>query len=531
MTYVYTVAQVRAAEQQLIDAQSAPDQLMRQAAHIVAVAARTMCEPSDDGRVLLLVGAGGNGGDALYAGAELCNTHRVDAVLLGRFGRVHERALEAFTSAGGTVLDALPSDLRPFRLVIDGIVGIGGSGGLGENLAHWLSDAEEFSLPILSVDVPSGVDTDYGSVPASAVPLNFTHGKTLGRPIPQHVRADVTVTFGGLRRAHAVSPACGEVIYADLRCEGRSLAQALWTTARQEEQQPLLAWRAAPADQFNWPEPLRTLMPSHLRSLEPRPDDDKYSGGVVGICAGSAAYPGAGYLATSAAVRSTPSMVRYVGPLKDDIVRALPEVVISESVSKTGHVQAWVVGPGRGTDAVAEAELAELLGCPEPVVIDADALTLLSKSAQLRTLLRSRPANTLLTPHLGEFRRLADSLEADIPDPEVDRIGAVLALARNLECDVLLKGRHTVIASPLGHVNSVDAGSSWGATAGSGDVLAGILGALMASSHAQAMASVGASIHSIAAWLSAQTPYGPAPTSASRIAEAIPHATAYLTNP
>lgn len=548
MAFVYTVAQVRAAEQQLIDVQLAPDQLMRQAAHVVAVAARTMCEAPDRRRVLLLVGAGGNGGDALYAGAELCSAHGVDAVLVGRDGRVHERALEAFSSAGGVVLDALPGDIGLYRLVIDGILGIGGTGGLGEELALWLAFAEEPQLPVLAIDIPSGVDPDYGSTPelvrTTRLPVNprlaalFDGDKTGGRSLRQHVRADVTVTFGGLRRAHAVSPECGEVIYADISSGGRSLGQTLLMSARENQQQTMLAWRAAPAERYRWPDPLRTLIPHRPRNLEPQPGDDKYTGGVVGICAGSATFPGAGYLTTAAAVRTTPGMVRYVGPLKNDIVRALPEVVISDSVGKTGRVQAWVVGPGRGTDAAAEAELTELLGRSEPVVIDADALTLLAESAQLRTLLRSRPADTLLTPHLGEFRRLADSLEAFIPDPDVDRIGAVTALSRELQCGVLLKGRHTVIATPADHLSSVDAGTSWAATAGSGDVLAGVLGALLASSYAifpepglaLVNAPAAASVHGVATWLSAQTPYGPAPTSASRIAEAIPSATAYITN-
>ena len=495
----YPVSVIRACEQVLLEAQPEPDQLMRQAAHAVAVAARTLLAEMSNPQVLLLVGAGGNGGDALYAGAELLSDYHVDAVLLGREGRVHERALRAFDAAGGIIRDELP-DPGPWDLIIDGILGIGGSGGLSPALGTWLGEVE---ASIVAVDVPSGIDADTGARPE------------------HHVTADVTVTFGGLRLAHAVSTVCGEVLVADIGNQAGELGMSLLRAHR-----PLFAFRALPPAR-EWPLPLIGLAELHSDvPLEPGADDDKYSGGVVGLCAGSQTYPGAALLTTCGAVRASSSMVRYVGPLGHDVVRAVPEVVISATVADTGRVQAWVVGPGRGTDDTARAELAELLARPEPLLIDADAITLLAQSPELRAALRTRPGDTLLTPHAGEFTRLATAI-GDLPAVSDDPLGAVQALAEQLQCGVLLKGRRTIICLG-GEITTIDAGSSWAATPGSGDVLAGLAGAWIARLGLSGVQQA-VSIHGIAAWLSAQTPDGPAPTSASRIADAIPQATARLT--
>lgn len=288
---------------------------------------------------------------------------------------------------------------------------------------------------------------------------------------------------------------------------------------------------------------------------EPAPDADKYSGGVTGICAGSAAYPGAGVLATLAAVRTTSSMVRWVGEDPLPIILRTPEVVTHPTVHSAGLVQAWVVGPGRGMDA---AELSFLLSCPQPLIIDADSLTLLSGSEGLRSALCARGGGALLTPHAGELTRLWKAMlwgqDAELPGalgaqvleistmlgqdegawasalrahPHV-RVVAARTVAQQLGCVVLLKGRHTVLASAEA-VEVWDVGSSWAATPGSGDVLSGILGALLAQCQdVWEAARAGIALHSRAAWLAAHTPDGPAPTSALPIAEAISRAYAQL---
>lgn len=542
---------------------------MRLAAGAVAAAARVMLqEPwppiAEQGRVLLLVGAGGNGGDALYAGAELLEHGTgVDAVLLGRDGRVHRPALEAFEEAGGRVLAQLPLPQR-YRLFIDGILGLGGSGGLQPEVAELLDDAHSQRVPVLAIDVPSGIPADTGALPdkvrVQARGLRDEAAEMRTQVVPAHVRATVTVTFGGLRRAHAVTPDCGEVRVADLHLPTETGTLSLYPelmrtftrdfSAGAPEIRAELGW--VPVKQrYDWSGSKRVDLHPVSPGLfglrtQPGPDADKYSGGVVGVCAGSDAYRGAAVLSTAGAVRATSSMVRYVGSGWEEVVRALPEVIAHDDLTTAGRVQAWVVGPGRGTDDAAHEELRRLLERPEPLLIDADAVTLLSEHADLRDRLRQREAKTVLTPHAGEFQRLADSLDAGIPTPGEDRIEAARAMALELGCCVLLKGRCTVIAYGV-RVCVIDAGSSWGATAGSGDVLSGLAGAWLAQQAALGTAlderypefdrsllpddytevETAVHLHSVAAALSAETPEGPAPTSASRIAAAIPRANAW----
>ncbi len=590
MNPVYSVRQIQQAEQPLLASEKYADQLMRSAAASVATAAHVMLERKPvipvQTKVLLAVGGGGNGGDTLYAGAELAEAGwRVEAVLLGSASRVHQRALDAFTAVGGTVVELTDLWKTPprYRLVVDGILGLGGKGGLRPEAATVMAFLRQWLVPVLAVDIPSGIEADSGATPG-AVDIDDPPDPRAGKSIPTnvgllgasqvaaHVIADVTVTFGGLRRAHAVSAYCGQVVVADPGISGTRPDDVPMTISSQLNDQragndgvqiqTAVAFR--PERQANATGGLDMGGPYNFSDTdlapirraryggprEPGPYDDKYAGGVVGICAGSDLYPGAGVLTTTAAVRTTSSMVRYVGSGGQEVVRACPEVIVSRSVEETGRVQAWVVGPGRGTDDGAAAELATLLGRREPLVIDADAITLLAERKELREALarrsdRSLDAPTaLLTPHVGEFRRLAsavmdgDSAESDpIPDVGEDRIGAAVAVAERLNCGVLLKGRHTVIVDrpityshgrePDTSVHTIDAGTSWGATPGAGDVLAGMLGAAMAESqallgNADHAAPGIVAVHATAAALSAKVGDSYAPTSSSRIAEAIP---------
>ncbi|WJZ19094.1 bifunctional ADP-dependent NAD(P)H-hydrate dehydratase/NAD(P)H-hydrate epimerase [Corynebacterium guangdongense] len=549
MTYAYPVAAIRAAEQPLLDAQSEPDELMRQAAHAVAIAAQTMLtsQPTEPGveRVLVLVGSGGNGGDGLYAGAALAAAgYPVDAVLLGE--TVHQRARDAFLEAGGFLLDGFPEESRHlYRLVIDALLGIGGSSGLRRDVAVEVQLLHSMDAPILSVDVPSGIEADTGVEPE---PYVVEH-----QSVPAHVSADVTLTFGGLRYAHCLSTACGEVLVTNIAIAEQRLAGGLTRLLAECDAPVVFASRAMSYPRrYEWPTRFHSPRPEAVTPIEPGPHDDKYTGGVVGVLAGSPAYPGAALLCVNAAVRATSSMVRYVGGEPIEIVRAHPEVVATERLADAGRVQTWVVGPGRGTDEAARAELAETLDAEVPVLLDADALTLLARHEELRTAVRERPWATVLSPHAGEFARLADAMKAgvDIPDPRQNPVQAIERLAIALDCAVILKGRFTLIAYPTGSrisITAVDAGTSWAATPGSGDVLSGLAGARMAFRYARGRASVprpaaqddvwscyvalaeSVQIHGVAAWLSAQTPDGPAATSASRIAKYIPRATARLT--
>jgi hydroxyethylthiazole kinase-like uncharacterized protein yjeF len=205
-------------------------------------------------------------------------------------------------------------------------------------------------------------------------------------------------------------------------------------------------------------------------------------------------------------------MVRYAGSAAAEVVSHRPEVVAAPTVGAVGRVQAWVVGPGLGTDEAGAAALWFALDTDLPVIVDADGLTILAAHPDL---VAKRDAPTVLTPHAGEFARLAGH------PPGADRVAATRRLAEAFGATVLLKGNVTVIAEPSGPVYLNRAGGSWAATAGSGDVLSGVIGALLAAGvPAGEAAAMAAFVHARAANLSAADPGPrPAPTSAARILE------------
>ena len=487
--YAYSVQAIRDAEAPLI---GPDDALMKQAAGHVAQAAATLLaetlpNAAYPGNVLVVAGSGGNGGDGLYAGAELARAgHHVEAIRVGT--RIHERAAAAFEHAGGQFV----TKLGDYDLVIDSIIGLGGSKGLSDDLAALLARCA--GTPILAIDVPSGINPDTGV------------------PMGAHITATATVTFGALRYAHAVSPACGEVVVGDIGIAPQG--------------SHVQVYRSVGTGRV-WPEGLHPIprIPA-IESLEPGPDDHKYSRGVVGLLAGSERYPGAGVLCVQGAVRATPSMVRYVGAARDFVLDATPEVIAS-SLATAGKVQAWVAGPGGATTA----ELRDLLSRNIPLLIDADGIKLLAKNADLMELLANRTAATVVTPHDAEFATLAEVAGIS----RTDRLTDTQALAKQLGIIVVRKGRFTLVATPGSEpITSINSGHSWSATPGSGDVLAGVMGAWLAR-----YAALGRPLHEAAiiavhlcadaAWLAAQTPYGPAPTSASPIAAHVQDATARLT--
>ena len=213
---------------------------------------------------------------------------------------------------------------------------------------------------------------------------------------------------------------------------------------------------------------------------------------MVGICAGSVTYPGAALLSVAGACAAASAMVRYSGSATDLVLHHHPDVVCTSSPKQAGRVDAWVAGPGMGTDDAAADRLEWILQRNEPVVLDADALTLISERPELMDE-RPRTAATLLTPHAGEFLRLCATYPAapDTPLPEttediaeMGRPAAVAACraawaAQGINISILLKGRATYIAGD-GGCFAEDTGSSWAATPGSGDVLSGVIGALVA---------------------------------------------------
>jgi ADP-dependent NAD(P)H-hydrate dehydratase / NAD(P)H-hydrate epimerase len=245
----------------------------------------------------------------------------------------------------------------------------------------------------------------------------------------------------------------------------------------------------------------------------PRPsaESDKYRRGVLGIVAGSDRFTGAAPLAVGGAIRGGAGMIRLVSSeVPATLVRQRwPEAVITATqagqegkatIEQAGQVQAWTAGPGMGTGDAAAELLAAVLATSLPVLVDADGITLLGMHSGLLP----RPAPTLITPHAGELARLIGADRADI---EARRLHFATRAAAELGCTVLLKGSTTVIASPGpdGEVLVNPTGTSWLATAGSGDVLSGLTGALLAQGLGPSRAAAaGAYLHGIAARLAAE---------------------------
>ncbi len=445
MLHGYTVAQIRQAEAQAFT-RVGPDALMQRAATALAavilrrlrgpegwsrssgpVATHRQARPPGVGRaygarVLLAVGSGNNGGDALLAGAILARRGvRVTAWRTG--SGVHRGGWTAFLAAGGREVDAATAlrDLARQRWVVDGVAGLGSRPGLAPEVARLASACRAQGVPVVAVDLPSGLPPEPPFVASD------------------HFRSALTVTFGGLKLCQLLEPArsaCGTVELVDL---GLDLPGPV---VSQGEVADLVA---------AWPVP-------DARS-------DKYSRGVVGLDTGSARYPGAAVLTAAGAVGAGAGMVRYLGPAEvaGRVLDRFPNVVAAP-----GRVQALVLGSGWGDRDDAGA-VARAVASGTAVVVDADGLRHLPE--------RGHPG-VLLTPHAGELARLLGSRRGQV---EADPLAAVRAAVAGTGCTVLLKGATQYVATPGDdRVWLAVPGPAWTAQAGSGDVLAGICGTLLA---------------------------------------------------
>ena len=455
MRNAYPVEQIRAAEATLM-ASLPPGTLMARAARGLSVSCADFLGRVYGARVVLLVGAGDNGGDALFAGAELAGRGaHVEAVLLAGSG-THPAGLAALVRAGGRVVTEPDWDVAD--LVVDAIVGIGGRPGLRPEAESLVKAAAQHDLPMLAVDLPSGVDVDTGETPAA------------------HVRAKITVTFGTHKLALLMDPAAaaaGSIHLVDIG---------------------LGPYLPDPVAQSLQTEDVAALLPGPERTAH------KYSRGVVGVRAGSQQYSGAGVLCVAGALSGTAGMVRYQGAAESFVRAEFPEVVVGD-----GEVQAWVAGSGGGLGSA--EPVAASLEAGLPTVIDADGLQHIPDRLS---------DDILLTPHAGELARL---LDVDRSAVEAQPLRHARAAAERMQCIVLLKGAHTLVVAPDSRVRVNTTGPAWLATAGAGDVLAGLCGSLLASGlSAFDAGSVGAWLHGAAATLAS----GGGPITARQVAEAVP---------
>jgi ADP-dependent NAD(P)H-hydrate dehydratase / NAD(P)H-hydrate epimerase len=389
-------------------------------------------------RVVVVAGKGSNGADGRVAAAYLSS----------RGARV--RVVEAASIGGG---DALP----PCDLVIDAAYGTGFRG-------SYDAPGVPSGAAVLAIDIPSGVDADSGDAPGAAV------------------QADRTVTFAALKPGllQGRGAVCsGTVEMADIGIE--------------------------------FPTPQALLVEDADVALVPaRPRQVNKWTTAVGVAAGSPGMEGSAILCTRGAMAAGAGMIRLGSPgspaaaWPTEVVRMhLPaEGWAGAFVEASAKCKAVVLGPGLGTGEATADEIRAVIGAvPVPLVIDADALTALGSTAAARILIDKRSAPSILTPHDGEYARLYGSAPTD------DRLASARALARATGAVVLLKGPLTAVASPDGAVGAPDvllaqAGGPALATAGSGDVLSGVIGAFCARGlPALEAAAVAAHVHGRAASL------------------------------
>lgn len=313
----------------------------------------------------------------------------------------------------------LPIDeARAAPILVDALFGTGLTRGLDATLAARLVSFAEAARIRVAVDLPSGVETDTGVVLS---------------PVP---RFDLTVTFATLKPAHLLQPAasyCGRLVTVDIGIEAEAR--------------------------------LRQIEQPALRS--PGPEDHKYTRGMVAVLGG--AMPGAGELAALAAAHAGAGYVLLLEPKpRFGAPHAIVRRVAADPRSglDDGRIGAVVVGPGLGRHSDAERTLAAALDCGRPLVIDGDSLHLLGQ--------RKFNAPAILTPHEGEFRALFPDLQ------NLSKIERARYAAARSGAVIVYKGADTVVAAPDGRAALAGEASSWLSTAGTGDVLAGAIAAMLA---------------------------------------------------
>ncbi len=480
----FTVEAIRAAEARVLES-TADGELMARAAFGLATHTVRLLHQRGvrlpGARVVVLAGTGNNGGDALFAGALLAaRGARVRALRLA--GPAHADGEQALRRAHGQVVElhgqAFSGDhaqlLSGADVVLDGVVGLGGRPGLrglARDSARVLNALPADQRPlVVAVDLPSGIDPDTGEVAQDG-------GESA-------LRADHTVTFGAAKPGLVLYPGssyAGRVHLVDIGLDLTGVNPVV-RVARDAE---VAAW---------------------LPQLAV--DATKYSRGVLGLLAGSPAYPGAAVLAAGGALATGVGMLRAVadGEVASLLLAAHPEVVVTPCADlpqlvADRRVTAWVCGPGLGGGAPTAQALTRVLATDAPVVLDADALTVLAGDPLVAQTVRQRRPATVLTPHAGEMARLLgpDGPAASTVSRQVLR--SAREAADRYQATVLLKGPTSVVVSPgpgVVWVNST--GTPRLATAGSGDVLAGMIGALLAAGlSAQRAATAAAHLHGQAA--------------------------------
>jgi hydroxyethylthiazole kinase-like uncharacterized protein yjeF len=485
---LFTVEQLRKAEGRAAALLPSRTLMLRAATAIADLASKLVSVKA--GAIVILAGPGNNGGDALEA-ALLLHQRWLDVTVICIAEPASDDArlaLKRCMEAGVRVVpwgdgpqDCNADVLSRATLVVDGMFGIGltrGLAGASQHAAHWLNT---HAIPVLAIDIPSGLDADTGCVVASHT---SNHTACDGEPIA--VKATITLTMigakAGLFTADGVDHA-GNVVVADLG--------AFAFLAKGSSDQQSNAWLNHPC-RFG-------------SALKPRAHNThKGSFGSVAIAGGSAGMLGALLLAGRTALHAGAGRV-YLHPLGDcpSVDPLQPELMIRSVEQLDFKEHAVVIGPGLGMEDRAMSLLESVLRTADRLVLDADALNLIAREPQLSELLktRSEPARkraTIMTPHPLEAARL---LGVDVAEVNSNRVRAACSLATRFSAEIVLKGAGSVLAFTDGSWAVNPTGNAGLASGGTGDVLAGLCGALLASAP---MGATPSSVLGAATWLHGQ---------------------------
>ncbi|HEV2219796.1 MAG TPA: NAD(P)H-hydrate dehydratase [Casimicrobiaceae bacterium] len=445
-----------------LEGRHAHEPLMERAGAAAAEIAAAMLG-SERGPVVVLAGPGNNGGDAYVAARRLrergANVHVVAAGDIAALPADAAAACRSLRATGAELLAAPPAG-RP-ALIVDGLFGVGLSRALTAPHANWVDWANASGAPILALDAPSGLDAATGVAQAPTIVASATATFIALKPGlltadgPDHCGA---ISVQALGIGADIGPA------ANLRLEWPGIATGL----------PVVLARRRRA--------------TH-----------KGSYGSVCVVGGADGMVGAPLLAGRAALRAGAGrvVVCFVAEHPPVVDVQSPELMLRDAQSPERSADAWVVGPGLSRCSRAMALTAGAIARDEPLVLDADALNIVAVDETLREAIAARRAPTLLTPHPAEAARL---LRSDTAAVQADRVGSAVTLATALRAQVVLKGNGSIVARPDGSFDINASGGPALATAGSGDVLAGILGALLAQGIAAATAMrIGVCLHGAAA--------------------------------
>jgi hydroxyethylthiazole kinase-like uncharacterized protein yjeF len=435
----------RALDLRTIETLAAGQPLMQRAGLAAADLATALC--GDQGAsILVLAGPGNNGGDAFEAACHLRQRfYAVHVVFAGESSHLPADAAAAyqrFVTAGGNTLTHIPGEAH-WSLIIDGLFGIGLQRDVSGPLADLVLAANTLAArdrcPLLALDCPSGLDADTGQRRGATIRASHTVSFIAGKP--------------GLYTGDGPD-CCGEISIAALGLDAPQLAAASGMTIGHD------------------------LFSRHLR---PRArNSHKGSNGSAGILGGASSMVGAAFLAGRAALKLGSGRV-YLGlldpqaaafdPVQPELMLRRPETLFAAALT------ALACGPGMGHSPQALSWLEAACALDLPLVIDADALNLVARESHLQAALAARSAATLLTPHPAEAARL---LDCDVAAVQADRVAAACRIARRYQAEVALKGCGTIVASPDGRWFVNTTGNPSLGSAGTGDVLTGLITALLA---------------------------------------------------